>query len=79
MSQGFSFDIWIDPPGQRWIDFVHKQDELVVVIEGQLSCRVGEKHYVLNVGDEVFIPAGESHDVITLSDGSRWAYGYRTL
>ena len=30
-ARGFSCDIWTDPPGQVWADFVHATDELVML------------------------------------------------
>ena len=36
---GFSCELWVDPPGQEWIDFVHSTDERVVVKEGKLEFR----------------------------------------
>jgi len=32
-STGYSFGVFRDPPGQVWIDFVHKTDELVILAE----------------------------------------------
>ena len=34
--RGFSCDLWIDSPGQRWEDFTHETDELIVVLEGNI-------------------------------------------
>lgn len=77
-ERGYSFDIFIDPPGQRWIGFTHPVDEIVVPLEGSVILTVdGVKHRPA-IGEEVFIPAHALHDVITSEDaGSRWAYGYR--
>ena len=36
-ARGFSCDIWTDPPGQVWADFVHAVDELVIPIEGEVE------------------------------------------
>ena len=38
-SRGFSCDLWVDPPGQVWADFVHGTDELVMVIDGESNSR----------------------------------------
>ena len=58
--------------------FVHDVDEIVVPLAGTVTLVVaGEKH-MPDVGEEVFIPAGAVHDVITGPQaGSRWAYGYK--
>ncbi|MFZ1866157.1 MAG: hypothetical protein WAU39_18185 [Polyangiales bacterium] len=44
-SRGFSCDLWVDPPGQVWADYVHEVDELVMVVvveeedqERRISC-----------------------------------------
>ena len=31
-SRGLSCDLWTDPPGQRWEDFRHATDELVIIL-----------------------------------------------
>ena len=33
-ARGFSCDLWVDPPGRAWNDFVHDVDELVMLVEG---------------------------------------------
>jgi quercetin dioxygenase-like cupin family protein len=57
-SRGFSCDLWTDPPGQRWEDFRHATDELVVVLEGAMEFDVAGKARHPWVGEELLIPAG---------------------
>jgi len=77
-ARGFSCDIWTDPPGQVWADFVHAVDELVMPIEGETEIEMQGRKMRLAVGEEVFIPAGVSHTVCNLGRRqSRWYYGYR--
>ena len=76
-GRGFSCDIWIDPPGQVWADFVHDTDELVMPIEGDVEFEVEGKVFKPALGEELLIPAGASHTVRTGVNGSRWFYGYR--
>ena len=77
-ARGFSCDIWVDPPGQVWADFVHGVDELVAPIEGQVEIELRGRKLIPAVGEEVFIPAGVPHTVRNLGRGeSRWYYGYR--
>lgn len=76
-ERGYSFDIFVDPPGRKWIGFVHPVDEIVVPLQGSVTIRVGATTHHPAVGEEVFIPAGAVHDVVTATrNGSRWAYGY---
>jgi mannose-6-phosphate isomerase-like protein (cupin superfamily) len=77
-ERGFSCDLWVDPPGQRWEGFVHSTDELVVLMEGELEVGVGEESARVAVGDEWFIPEGAVHSVRNVGKSTaRWLYGYQ--
>jgi mannose-6-phosphate isomerase-like protein (cupin superfamily) len=76
--EGYSCDLWVDPPGRSWLDFVHRTDERVVVKEGRIEFEVDGARATLGPGDEVFIPAGSRHSVWNPgSTNSRWFYGYK--
>ena len=76
-ARGFSCDVWIDPPGQVWADFVHDTDELVMPIEGDVQFEIEGEVFRLAQGEELLIPARATHTVRTGATGSRWLYGYR--
>lgn len=77
-QDGFTCDLWVDPPGQKWLNFVHQTDERVVVKEGRVEFDVEGARATLEPGDEVFIPAGSRHSVWNRgSTTARWFYGYR--
>lgn len=38
---GYSCDLWVDPPGRTWEDFVHDTDEKVYVPAIQLKISAG--------------------------------------
>ncbi len=76
-ARGFSFGVFRDPPGQEWNDFVHANDEYVVVASGTLTIRVGSEVADCAEGDMVWIPRGVPHSLKTTSaGGSVWLYGY---
>ena len=76
-ERGFSCDTWVDPPGQRWEDFVHATDEVVIVLEGNMEFEVEGKIYHLNIGEELFIPANAKHSARNIGEiTARWLYGY---
>ncbi|HUZ45367.1 MAG TPA: cupin domain-containing protein [Terriglobia bacterium] len=76
--EGFGCDLWVDPPGQQWLDFTHSTDERVLVQEGQVEFEVEGARAVLGPGDEVFIPAGRRHSVWNRgSSTARWFFGYK--
>lgn len=77
-ARGFSCDLWIDPPGQRWEDFVHSTDELVMPLEGELELEVAGVVCRPTVGEEILIPLGARHSVRNIgASTARWLYGYR--
>ena len=77
-SRGFSCEVWTDPPGQVWADFVHDVDELVMTIDGNVEFEFGGKAYRPTPGEELVIPAGALHTVRNVgSTISHWLFGYR--
>jgi quercetin dioxygenase-like cupin family protein len=77
-ARGFSCELWVDPPGQRWEDFTHATDELVIVLEGEMEIEVeGEVHHP-KIGEELVIPAQASHSARNIgTTTSRWLFGYK--
>ncbi len=77
-ARGYSCDEWVDPPKQRWEDFVHDTDELVLVIEGAVEFEIGGQVHRPSPGAELLIPAGIRHSVRNIGPTvARWLYGYR--
>ena len=77
-ARGFSCEMWTDPPGQVWADFVHDVDELVMTIDGDVEYEFGGKTYRPPPGEALLIPAGARHTVRNLGDvTSHWLFGYR--
>jgi mannose-6-phosphate isomerase-like protein (cupin superfamily) len=76
--RGYSFEYWIDPPGQVWRDFVHDVDELVILIEGEMEIELDGRRVRPDIGDEVHIPARARHTVTNIGNTpNRWCFGYR--
>ena len=76
-SRGFSCDLWVDPPGQSWEDYVHDVDELVMVIEGDVEFEIAGCVHHPAVGEDLLIPARAVHSVRNRSPNTtRWLYGY---
>ena len=42
-EKGVSFEIFRDPPGQVWADFVHRTDEQVMLAEGEIELEIEGK------------------------------------
>ena len=77
LSRGFSCQLWVDPPGQRWEGFVHDTDELLVILEGKLELEMGGEVQRPAPGEEVFIPRQAVHSVRNVGGTTaRWLFGY---
>ena len=77
-SRGFSFELWRDPPGRVWADFVHGVDELAMLLEGEIEFTVGGKSSRPAIGQELLIPAGVRHTVVNVgATANVWCFGYR--
>ncbi len=77
-ARGFSCDLWVDPPGRVWADFVHDTDELVMLLEGEEEFEMGGKKCRLKAGEEILISAGITHTARNVGKiTSRWLYGYK--
>ena len=76
-ERGYSCDVFVDPPGREWNDFVHSTNELVTIIDGQLMLTIAGEELIIEPGDEVFIPKGVCHSVKNIHHATtRWLYGY---
>lgn len=76
-ARGYSCDLFVDPPGREWNDFVHPVNELVTVLEGRLRMTVGNRRVLVEPGDEIFIPRHALHSVKNVHPATtRWLYGY---
>jgi quercetin dioxygenase-like cupin family protein len=77
-ARGFSCELWVDPPGQRWEGFTHTTDELVLVLDGVMEFEVEGRVVRPAVGEELLIPAGARHSARNVGGTTaRWLYGYR--
>jgi quercetin dioxygenase-like cupin family protein len=77
-KRGFTCDIWVDPPGQVWPDFIHKKDELVMLVEGEMELSFLGKTLRPEIGEEILIPASARHTVVNIGKATnRWYYGYK--
>jgi mannose-6-phosphate isomerase-like protein (cupin superfamily) len=75
--RGYTFEYWIDPPGQVWRDFEHEVEELVVLVEGEIEIEFAGKRVRPPVGAEILIPARTRHTVTNSGDTpNRWCFGY---
>jgi quercetin dioxygenase-like cupin family protein len=77
-GRGFSCELWTDSPGQRWEDFTHATDEVVVVLDGTMEFEVGGLVHRPPPGEELFIPAGAVHSARNVGrTTAHWLFGYR--
>ena len=76
-AREFSCELWTDPPGQRWEDFTHATDEVVIVLEGEMEFEFAGQVHHPEPGEELLIPARAVHSARNIGrTTSRWLYGY---
>lgn len=76
--RGFSCEMWVAPPDQVWNDYVHKIDELIMPITGQLEVELAGRTHRLRPGDELLIPAGTIHTLRNTGHTTAcWLYGHQ--
>ncbi len=77
-SRGYSCGLWVDPPRQIWVDYVHDVDELLMVAEGKLRLEISGQSKEIGPGEECFIPAKALHTVENIGGTTaKWLYGYK--
>jgi len=76
-ERGFSCGLWTHPRGQRWEDFTHPTDEVVIVLEGTMEFEVEGDLYHPQPGEELLIPAGAVHSARNIGNTTaHWLYSY---
>ena len=71
-ERGYRCDSVTDPPGRARRDLTHPTDELITVVEGRLAVTMHDSTYILEAGDELFIPRGVMHTVRNEHTGATW-------
>ncbi len=81
-SKGIGCMVTVVPPGKRAFPFHrhHVIDELFYIVEGEGTCRIGEKSYPVCAGDLIASPAGtEAHQLVNSSDRDLRYLSFSTL
>jgi hypothetical protein len=72
-ARGFSCDLWTDPPGQRWEDFTHATDEVVMVLLEGPDMR-SQIRFVMHDEDEhEFVQEVLAEPGTVFVNGPKWA------
>ena len=58
-----------DEPGHYYESHVHPNDEVLVVVSGEITFGVGEESWVLRAGDRLDLPANTPHWAETGNQG----------
>ena len=77
-KRNFTSDLWSDPPGRYWRNYVHETDELLLLVQGEIELEMEGKVLRPAAGEEIFIPARVVHSVRNCGKiRNYWLYGYR--
>ncbi|GDY02187.1 hypothetical protein LBMAG49_15160 [Planctomycetota bacterium] len=79
-ERGYSCDLWVDPPGTVWADFIKDENQLLLVLDGTLMLELMGRVVRMGPGDEVMIPSCVRHTVRNLGEGTvRWLCGHQRM
>jgi quercetin dioxygenase-like cupin family protein len=74
VSAGLTVTLYRYAPGSEWEEHRHPEDQLTIVLEGEIDFRTGPDELRLGPGQQVLIPGGVPHsatagsgDVVTLN------------
>ena len=67
-----------DPPNENFPDHEHADDELLVILEGEMLLTMESKEYVLKPGDELLVSAKVIHAAKMGSSGCKYIVGEKT-
>jgi uncharacterized protein YdcH (DUF465 family) len=76
IERGYSCRASTELPGEELRDLRHDGNGLITVVDGRLAVNMHGLSYVLDPGDEMFIPRDTPHTVRNLHDAATlWIYG----
>jgi mannose-6-phosphate isomerase-like protein (cupin superfamily) len=77
-ARGFSCGVWIDHAGREWSYQAQKNDELFMLLSGELELAIEARSIRPSVGEEIRIPSGIPHTIRNAKGKTaRWLYGQR--
>ena len=68
---------WTDSPGTHYAEHAHRQDELLIVLDGGMTMTIGGQERTLGPGDRLELRAGEPHLATIGPDGATYLVGRR--
>jgi hypothetical protein len=77
-ARGYSCELRVDPPGRMWENVVQDEDELFVLLDGEVELQTAGILQCPEPGKEIPLPAHTIHTVrVTGEQPARWMYGFR--
>jgi hypothetical protein len=75
-ARGFSCGLWIDHAGREWSYEAQENDELFMMMSGELELELDGQCIRPLIGKEIRIPAGMPHSIRNIGgETARWLYG----
>ncbi|MFL5812495.1 MAG: cupin domain-containing protein [Bdellovibrionia bacterium] len=69
-QEGYESFKWYDVPGACYRKHVHKQDECIWILRGELIFEIEDQKYSLKTGDRLYLPAKLPHTAEVSKNGS---------
>ena len=56
-------------PGAETEEYEHDGEEVRILLEGEVECRIGNMHYMMEAGDVIWHPSSVPHRMKNVGDG----------
>lgn len=71
-AEGLTVTEWFDEAGTNYDEHAHPRDEVLVVLNGEMTMVVAGNERVLGPGDRIRLAAGETHRATVGNQGVRY-------
>lgn len=76
-ADGYDVFRWRDEPGVDYQSHSHEHDEILWVVDGEITFGIGGRQYRLGPGDRLMLPAGTVHTATAGRNGAVYIIGQR--
>jgi quercetin dioxygenase-like cupin family protein len=74
-KDGYSVIEWTDEPEAHYPEHAHRQDEILVMLDGSMTMEISGRTHDLGPGDRLELPAGAVHVATAGPDGATYLIG----
>lgn len=74
-----SVEVQRDTPGRKHATHTHPTDETLLIVDGSITFRYGDREGTCTSGDKLLLPEGTKHSSVAGSDGCLYVIALETV